>query len=242
MDCNNIRSKAADVLIECNVRQFPLDCFSILSHYGYKIYTYGQLQRRNTELYHMCIAYSEDAFRSGALKIIAYNETKPPVRIRFSLMHELGHHILEHQNDSAGNEQEANYFASNILAPRLAMYYTRSRILEEIAQIFDISVQAAYYAVTDFNEWTDEVRRTGMLPHDKALYRQFYNSSFDGFVYHVGTCEFCGSTLYNTLSKTCPRGCCLAEDTFNYRPDRYSLSQSDRDALSRLENKWLYDF
>lgn len=242
MDCNEIRSKAADVLIECNVKQFPLDCFYILSHYDYKIYTYAQLKRKNIELYHMCIAYSEDAFRNGALKIIAYNETKPVVRIRFSLMHELGHHILEHKNDSPENEREANYFASNILAPRLAMYYTKSRLSEEIAGIFNISVQAAFYAVADFNEWADEVQRSGMLPHDRALYRQFYNSSYDGFVFHTEKCEFCGTILYNTMSAICSKGCSLRDQSASDLPGRSSLSQSDKDTLARLENKWLYDF
>lgn len=51
-----------------------------------------------------------------------------PTRQRFTLAHEIGHHVLEHrgrvesENDLAGktsdpNEQQANYFASELLVP-----------------------------------------------------------------------------------------------------------------------------
>ena len=125
MDYNYIRKKSAKVIIECNVKRFPIDCFSILKHYGYKIYSYSELYEKNKELYDMCLSYSDDAFRSGSMGLIAYNDRKSKTRIRFSLMHELGHHVLKHKNDTPRNESEANYFASNILAPRIAIYYAK---------------------------------------------------------------------------------------------------------------------
>ncbi|WP_418390714.1 ImmA/IrrE family metallo-endopeptidase, partial [[Clostridium] scindens] len=106
-----------EVFQECKVRSFPVDCCSLLRHYGYKVYTYKELKMKNNELYEMCMGYSDDAFQDGCTGIIAYNQDKPAGRSRFSLMHELGHHVFAHVGNSARNEREANAFASNLLAP-----------------------------------------------------------------------------------------------------------------------------
>lgn len=105
------------VFKECAVQSFPIDCLRLLRYYGYKIYTYQELSRKNRELHEMCMGFSEDAFQDGHSMIIAYNQDRPKGRIRFSLMHELGHCLLGHAGISQSNEQEANAFASNILAP-----------------------------------------------------------------------------------------------------------------------------
>lgn len=55
--------------------------------------------------------------------IIFYNECEPEERVRFSLLHELGHYILEHNLDTKDlklygkQEIEANCFAAQILMP-----------------------------------------------------------------------------------------------------------------------------
>lgn len=52
--------------------------------------------------------------------IILYDadyESQCPQRLRFSLAHELGHVMLEHHTDSAIEEEEANYYASQVVAP-----------------------------------------------------------------------------------------------------------------------------
>lgn len=51
--------------------------------------------------------------------IILYNsmyDTACPQRLRFSLAHELGHIFLNHSDDNHYSEEEANYFASQIVA------------------------------------------------------------------------------------------------------------------------------
>lgn len=242
MDCNYIRTKSSNVIIECQIKCFPLDCFKLLKHYGYKIYTYSELKERNSQLYNMCVSYSEDAFRSGATKIVAYNDKKPTTRIRFSLMHELGHHVLNHKNDSRENEEEANYFASNILAPRISMYYAKLRTVAEVSELFELSSSAAYYAAQDFSEWCNEVCRVGMHDYDKSLYDHFYNSEYDGFVYSIKKCEFCGAKVYNEKKPYCRGMCTLPDEPKRTTPMFDVLSADDRSILLRLENNWLYNF
>lgn len=242
MDCNYIREKVAETIIECQVKCFPIDCFQLLQHYGYKIYSYSELEFQNHELYLICNAYSEDAFRIGSKHLVAYNDKKPKRRIRFSLMHELGHHILGHKSDSSENEEEANYFANNLLAPRIAMYYAKLKTVYNVSEVFDLSSSAAYYAAQDFSEWCNDVCKVGMHNYDKILYQHFYDEKFGGFVYSIKKCEFCGATVYNERLPYCTGGCDLP-DEMPVRETSFSvLSDEDVQIMRRLEHNWLYNF
>lgn len=81
-----------------------------------------------------------------------------------------------------------------------------------------------------------------MHDYDKNLYSHFYNSEYKGFVYSIKKCEFCGANIYNSNSKYCPDGCKSIEIPIRRYSCLGSLSDDDRKMLSRLENKWLYDF
>ncbi len=57
--------------------------------------------------------------KAGKSSIILYNSLYDiicPQRLRFSLAHEVGHIFLNHIVDDAKSEEEANYFASQIVA------------------------------------------------------------------------------------------------------------------------------
>ena len=190
----------------------------------------------------MCMSYSEDAFRSGSMRLIAYNDRKPQKRIRFSLMHELGHHVLKHKNDTSENENEANFFANNTLAPRIAIYYAKIKTESQASRLFHISSPAAQYAAQDFSRWCKEVCETGMHDYDKELYSQFHNEEYDGFVYSIKKCEFCGATIYNDDSRYCVTGCRIPELPKRIYSHFSPLSEDDRIILARLENDWLYNF
>lgn len=187
MDCNQIRKVAANALITCNIHSFPIDCFAILKQYGFRVYSYLEAPKEEAGalqsmyfLFSGCILYKQ-----SELNCLQQPEISQPDR--FSLMHELGHHLLRHRNDLPSNEDEANYFASNILAPRIAMYYAHLKSVNEVGQFFNLSSSAAYYAAQDFSEWCQDVRRNGMHSYDKDLYQHFYNPDYKGFVYSIRT-------------------------------------------------------
>ena len=91
---------------------------------------------------------------TGAKRIIAYDENKSPFRIRFSIMHELGHIMLGHSRECAYNEQQANFFASNILAPRMAIHF-HSAGMRMMSPRFSRSAERpgpTHFRITDFGK------------------------------------------------------------------------------------------
>lgn len=226
------------VFHECKVQSFPIDCIEILKHYGYRTYTYNELKKKNTELYEMCIGYSDDAFREGTSKIIAYNSEKPAGRIRFSLMHELGHHMLEHTGNTKSNEKEANLFASYILAPRMAIHYAGCKNANDVSHIFNISHEAAENAFDDYRRWHRHVVIYKMSKCDKAMYDHFYNAKKKCFIWNKKKCVFCGRTLYNSIADSC------SFCTIPPEPKIHVALESWDDNAKILHSqhlKWLYD-
>lgn len=151
IDRERIVDNILTVYIKCNVRSFPLDCFTLLKNYNFRIYSYDWLKKNNSRIYELCRSFSDDAFIWE--DIVAYNERQHPSRIRFSLMHEFAHFILNHPEETQKTEAEADFFASNILAPRLMMYRLQCKNADDIHATFDISYAAANRAIKDYHRW-----------------------------------------------------------------------------------------
>ncbi|WP_101876002.1 ImmA/IrrE family metallo-endopeptidase [Lachnoclostridium edouardi] len=201
MDYQQIDRKVLKVFQECAIHSFPFDCFQVLYHYQFKIMDYIGLYLKNSEIYQIASAYSEDAFTYE--NKICFNHMRPKARIRFSLMHELGHYKLEHKGPhTALQEQEANCFASHILAPRMAIHYSRLRDSYDVARLFRISQESAQYALKDYSRW-HRLTAYGLRSVDREMYRHFYKKELQGFVWNEKPCPYCGKPIYNQPEERC---------------------------------------
>lgn len=196
----NIQETIFQLFQQSHVQYFPLDCFQLIEDCGYRIMTYQQMKQTNIQLYEYCRLLSDDAFHFKPKKLVAYNEDQSFYRIRFSLMHELGHILLNHEGDRRENEQEANYFASHILAPRMAVHYANPKDARELSSIFQISHEAADIALCDSIEWYRDTKYH-MSDLDWKMYRHFYNKTQKCFVYHRAPCFYCLKPAYNLSYK-----------------------------------------
>lgn len=224
MNRKEILEKVIYVLNESNIHSYPIDCEQILQNFGYRILSYSEIKRKNPELLELCESYSDDSFRDYYSKTIAYNDVDIPYpRIRFSLMHELGHIIMDHKGRSLKNEQDANYFATNILAPRMAIHYSGCKNANHVAKFFMMSFEAAEYAFDDYRRWH---RRAvyKMSEADRKFYNYFYNENVKKFVYSLQECVHCGNPIYNTPEKiTCPI-CNYRTAMMSYVHDPFSIN------------------
>lgn len=95
---------------------------------------------------------------AGDNKIVLYNSDYDilcPQRLRFSLSHEIGHIFLKHIDDNATSEEEANYFASQIVAHDAIVISMLkgdwNRDLNFIREQFGISWDAAEIKLKNIN-------------------------------------------------------------------------------------------
>lgn len=243
MNKENILWNVLNVFMEYRVKMFPTDCFDLLHQCGYTVITYQKLKQKNEELYQMCQDYSDESFRDGKNMVIAYNDEKPALRIRFSLAHELGHHVLGHLNESRENEMEANYFASCLLAPRMAIHYCHCLNALDVARLFQLSDEASRIAYEDYQIWYHQLKAHNlkMTRLDKAFYDHFYDETQERFICNVKTCDFCGRPVYNSVVSHCQS--CEVPDFDLPIPSAplYDIRQDDDYPIfQRMEYKWLY--
>lgn len=155
---------------ECNVTSFPINCSAILTHYGFKVYTYSELREQNLELFNLCCSYSNDSFKY--YNVIGYNEHSYQRRISFSLMHELGHALLK-----THSEDMADIFASHILAPRILVHKYKCNTADKIHDFFGVSITAANNVIVDYRDWFNFISFTTRkpLPAEQELANIFFS-------------------------------------------------------------------
>ena len=154
----------------CNITKFPFDCKKVLKAYGYDCKAYSSLSDKKRKI---CLGISDDACIMNGT--IYYNDTRIQGRIPFTLMHELAHILLEHIVKDEIEEDEADYFASCILAPRIMIHHLclnnkYSKVTaDDIHEYFDISISASNRALMDYHNWYSEIARTTRKPTDIEL-------------------------------------------------------------------------
>lgn len=226
MDYTFIHNAVLGVYEKCNIHSFPIDCFEILDIYKLKYHSYSSQTPKKKE---KCLFMSNDAFTIK--NNIFYNDEMPEGRIRFTLMHELAHKVLKHAEPiMEANEIEANYFASHILAPRMAIHYSQCKNLTHVSKFFKITNEAAQIAFDDYRRWHRWTVYHGMNVNDKALYNHFYNPVAEKFVYNIKQCAYCDDILFNSNTFVCKK---CNDTTVNFHP-----KQDDDLLITR--SHWLY--
>lgn len=149
------RDAAWTALIESDIHSLPVDLWKIAERYDLHIHTYsksGLTHFLKDDVLHgdgfiICIGERKEIFINDQI------HNKP--RRRFTLAHELGHAILNHnlsklhfrnsETDSRTDVQEleANIFARNILMPAAVLAALGVHTPEEIMRLCDVSRQSA---------------------------------------------------------------------------------------------------
>jgi len=221
MDYDRIKYTILDVYEKCSISRLPFDCIEVISDMGFSCTKYSDLKEESREA---CISLSEDAHAIG--NEIFYNDKKSKRRIRFSLMHELGHILLD-----THDEAEANNFASNILTPSMAVYYSGLKNVREISNLFDISLECAKYALESCDKWIYSVKNYGMTDIDTKLYTHFFDEEVSRFVFKKAPCAYCDSIVYNSNKPIC---------TNCDKPSHKLTSPKPGLDFYMAESQWLY--
>ncbi|MDF2524227.1 MAG: hypothetical protein K0R31_1868 [Clostridiales bacterium] len=222
MDYDKVKYAVYDVYEKCSINRLPFDCTYTISSMGYSCIKYSELKEESLEA---CLRLSEDAHTIGSE--IYYNDKKAKRRIRFSLMHELGHLVLDTQD-----EAEANSFASNILAPSMAVYYSGLKNIRELSNIFDISLECAKYAHEICEKWVYSAKHYGMTDIDRKLYNHFFDEEVNRFVFKKVPCAYCDTIIFNSNKPLC-------QDCEKPQHGPLMLDGQKEDFIV-AENYWLY--
>ena len=84
--------------------------------------------------------------------------------------------MLDHSEDSELAEKEVKFFAKFALAPPVLIHKFQLTCAEEIADIFEISLEAAYYAYSYYKKWL-RYGSSQYTDYEEVILRMFENAS-----------------------------------------------------------------
>lgn len=145
-----------DILLECGVKELPVDLNAVCRHLGVRTLDYFQGRPIIKELGLENRWRSNDGFlvRCDGQALIFYHPSIPEPRRRFTIAHEIGHYVLGHGGDLVNREpssrdnpieQEANRFAASLLSPACVFWGMDVSNAAVIAEYSNISYRAAQF-------------------------------------------------------------------------------------------------
>ncbi|MBQ5562683.1 MAG: ImmA/IrrE family metallo-endopeptidase [Clostridia bacterium] len=151
-----IKKIVVSLFTELNLYDVPIDCFKICERLGIRVVKYSDV---NEEKRKACKEFSKDGFcmeieeNGQSVFYIFYDDSMYDRRIRFTIMHEIGHIVLDHTEHSDLAESEANFFAKYALAPPPLVHKYKPEDYCELAEIFQLSQEFAMNAMKFYHRW-----------------------------------------------------------------------------------------
>lgn len=190
-------ARAVSALIETNyIDEFPLPIKEIIENdSNVELFTFKEFCNMTGYSLNELQTYggSDEAFhiKKGKKFAIIYNENVYDRRLRFTLAHEYGHYIMEHEGMGYRNtpifhdaqrthieEYEANSFASCLLFPLNVRYKYRDVLTaDDAADLFKISYQAAKVALDILDQHMD----SGLEEHI-SMFEHRYMETYMSFL------------------------------------------------------------
>ncbi len=150
-----IKGEVIDLFTRYDVKCIPINGFEIASKMGVIVVPYSSLSTKKLE-----IAYtiSQDGFyaeHGDGKEYIFYNDSCGYRRSNMTILHEIGHAVLGHteETDHDVAEAEAGFFAGYALAPPPLIHKLTDKTVLCISETFDISYESALYAFNRYMKW-----------------------------------------------------------------------------------------
>jgi Zn-dependent peptidase ImmA (M78 family) len=169
--CEEIKEEVVKLFDKYGVNCVPINGFEIANKMGVKVIPYSSKSEATRNL---CLNESEDGFcvfRNNQWTIF-YNDEKQYGRINNTMLHEIGHVILEHTEDSELAEKEVKFFAKYALVPPVLVHKLKIDTPEDIEEIFNVSYEAAIYALIYYKKWLNYGGRF-YTPYEEKLLSMF---------------------------------------------------------------------
>ena len=148
-----IKQIVVDLFVRHGVSCVPVNGFELATKMGVTVVPYSATPESKRWL---LFKKSEDGFcveKNCGEWFIYYNDQKDYGRINNTIFHEIGHIVLDHSEDSELAEKEVKFFAKYALVPPVLVHKLRLNNPQDIADIFEVSYEAACYAYSYYRKW-----------------------------------------------------------------------------------------
>ncbi len=170
-----IKQIVVDMFVKYDISCVPVNSFELATKMGIKIIPYSAIPKNKRFL---LLKKSEDGFsveKDIGEWYIYYNDIKDYGRVNNTIMHEIGHIVLDHSEDSELAEKEVKFFAKYALVPPVLVHKLKLDNPADIADRFEVSNTAACYAYSYYQKWL-QYGALDYTDYEIVLLRLFHNA------------------------------------------------------------------
>ena len=154
-----IKNKVLGLLTEQSITYLPIDLDQIMASLSIKAVAVSLVRQRGVVVPEGIDGFTVIRGGDRAQYLLVYRDDISFERLRWTLAHELGHILLGHLRSgrrAAGHgrqEEEANYFAKELLMPLPVLARLDARSAAAISRLCGVSREAAQIRVRDFERY-----------------------------------------------------------------------------------------
>ena len=163
-----IKDKVARLIEKYNVQNIPVNVFKLARKLGIRLVKFSDLTEFEMQslakfgINENTAGFYALAEKNGKLvPYIYYNDNLEVGRIRFTILHEIGHIILEHIEQSDLAEAEADFFAKYLIAPPMLVDRIKPVDYMEIKEVFLLTKTCAWNSFDYYQTWKRHHFRVG---------------------------------------------------------------------------------
>jgi hypothetical protein len=195
--------RANDTLVTSSaIATFPFSSKALVEEYNeIRCRSYKRAREHGVDISNFG-SDSSVIFRKENRVVIFYNETKPQPHVKFSILHEFAHYILNHNFSYLENEAyniaevEANYFAAQVLMPEQLLREFESRGVkincEFLQKAFGVSAQAASKRIKTLERTSIKRHSISERESDELILLKFSNFLNSTYPSHIDDVNFEG--------------------------------------------------
>lgn len=171
-----IKTTVADLFETISIDHFPVVGFEVAHKLGIRLMPYSAF---DNDLKALALLTSDDAFSTRNPQgqwVICYNdEINSYGRQNFSIMHEIGHIVMQRNFCEDEDEAFADFFACYALAGSPALHLFQPKQAEDIEHLCSISHEMACNAFIRYQKWLSHVRwhNNGLTEPERKLMTLF---------------------------------------------------------------------
>ena len=166
-----IKEAVVNTLVECDIKNVPIDPFEICRRRNYKLIKY-------TDKYDIDdLKKVVDVYPNGFKQylndemIIEYNDLMSEERIRTTIFHEIGHIELRHVCECELSETEAEWFGVYMIAPAPLVGLYKIEDYKDLSDVFYTSLECGKNSFQRYINWKE---KPGFLKeYEERLINQF---------------------------------------------------------------------
>ena len=171
---DEIEQKVVSLYKEFGISSVPIDPFEIASRRGYIVKPFSSFDRAARLIFLKMDLDGTNYFDPDLQTfVICYDDRKGYERIRFTLMHEIGHIDMGHREESELARKVADYYAAYALAPSPIIDLMECEDYMDVSKAFNVSQICADICFQRFTNW--ERIPVELKPYEKALIGLFQN-------------------------------------------------------------------